>query len=128
VFLHLKETASSESKPYLTVFSNGKQTANADTITPDKGGGNHGLRLHELLEAALATCLNTYQRMYAVSHRIELGDVSTKVTLDRSSLSEAVFNCSIELSGKLDDEQRKNLLEVAGTCAVRPALSRKVSF
>lgn len=55
--------------------------------TPDKGGGNQGFRPHELLEAALATCMNIHLRMYAANHGIELGEVTTKVTLDRSSLS-----------------------------------------
>ena len=120
-------TALSESHPYLTVFSNGKQTANADT-TIDKGGGNQGFRPHELLEAALATCMNMHLRMYAANHAIELGEVSTKVSLDRSSPSEAVFNYSIELSGQLDDEQRRKLLEIAETCPVRRTLSKKLSF
>lgn len=120
-------TASSESQPYLTRFSNGKQTTYADT-TADKGGGEMGFRPHELLEAALATCMNMHLRMYAANHGIELGEVSTKVSLDRSSPSEAVFNYSIELSGQLDDEQRVKLVEIAETCPVRRTLSKKLSF
>jgi putative redox protein len=120
-------TASSESQPYLTVFSNGKHAATADT-TSDKGGGNSGFRPHELLEAALATCMNMHLRMYAANHGIQLGEVFTKVSLDRSSPSEAVFNYSIELSGQLNDEQRKKLLEIAETCPVRLTLSKKASF
>lgn len=120
-------TASSESQAYLTVFSNGKHTANADT-TPEKGGSDQGFRPHELMEAALATCMNMHLRMYAANHGIELGEVSAKVSLDRSSPSEVVFNYSIELSRQLDDEQRKKLLEIAETCPVRRTLSKKVSF
>jgi putative redox protein len=120
-------TASNESQPYLTRFSNGKHTATADT-TPDKGGENQGFRPHELLEAALATCINMHLRMYAANHGIQLGVVSTKVSLDRSSPSEAVFNYSMELSGQLHDEQRKKLLEIAETCPVHRTLSKKLSF
>jgi putative redox protein len=105
----------------------GKHTATADT-TSDKGGGNSGFRPHELLEAAVATCMNMHLRMYAANHGIQLGEVSTKVSLDKSSPSEAVFNYSIELSGQLDDEQRKKLFEIAETCPVRLTLSKKVSF
>lgn len=119
--------ASSEPQPYLTAFSNGKHTANADT-TPYKGGDNSGFRPHELLEATLATCMNMHLRMYSATHGIDLRDVSTKVTLDRSSPSEAVFDYSIELSGQLDDEQRKKLLEIAKTCPVRRTLSKTISF
>ena len=119
--------ASSEPQHFLTRFSNGKQTRSADT-TPDKGGGDSGFRPHELLEAALATCMNMNLRMYAANHGIELGNVSTTVSLDRNSPLEAVFNYSIELSGQLDDEQRKKLLEIAETCPVRRTLSKKLTF
>ena len=65
-------TTLSESHSYLTVFSNGKHTANADT-TFDKGGSNLGFRPHELLEAALATCMNMHLRMYAAAMASSLG-------------------------------------------------------
>jgi putative redox protein len=119
--------ASSESTPYLTRLSNGQQTTNADTTT-DKGGGESGFRPHELLEAALASCMNMHLRMYAASHGIGLADVCTTVTLDRNSPVEAVFNYSIELSGQLDDGQRKKLMEMAESCPVRKTLSKKLTF
>jgi putative redox protein len=119
--------ASSEPQAYLTRFSNGKQTSSADT-TVDKGGGEMGFRPHELLEAALATCMNMHLRMYAANHGIELVGVHTRVSLDRNSPEEAVFNYSIELSGQLKDEQRKKLFETAETCPVRRTLTKKLSF
>ena len=117
--------ASSEPQAYLTRFSNGKETTNADT-TADKGGGGMGFRPHELLEAALATCMNMHLRMYAANHGIGLGDVTTTVSLDRNPPTEAVFNFRSELSGQLDDEQRKKLHEIAETCPVRRTLSKKL--
>jgi len=119
--------ASSESQPYLTRFSNGKEMTRADT-TLDKGGGDFGFRPHELLEAALPTCMNMHLRMYAANRSIELAEVCTTVSLDRSSPLEAVFNYSIELSGQLDNEQRKKLLEIAETCPVHRTLAKKLSF
>ena len=119
--------SSSESTPYLTSFSNGKQTATADT-TADKGGREIGFRPHELLEAALATCMNMQLRMYAANHAIKLTKVCTTVTLDRNSPVEAVFNYSVELSGEIDDDQRKKLLEIAESCPVRKSLSKRLSF
>lgn len=47
-------------------FTNGVQVSVSDT-TPDKGGGNLGFRPHELLEAALASCMNMSLRMYGWS-------------------------------------------------------------
>ena len=72
--------------------------------------------------------MNMHLRMYAANHGIELGELSTKVSLDRSSPSEAVFNYSIELSGQLDDEQREKLLEIPETCPVHRTLCKKLSF
>jgi putative redox protein len=119
--------AASEASPYLTRFSNSKQTASADT-TAEKGGGDLGFRPHELLEAALATCMNIHLRTYASNHGIELGEVHTTVTLDRSSPLEAVFNYSVQFSGQLDDEQREKLAEIAETCPVYRTLSKKLTF
>ena len=119
--------ASSETTPYLTRLSNGKHTTTADA-TSDKGGGEMGFRPHELLEAALATCMNMHLRMYAANHAIGLVEACTTVTLDRNSPTEAVFNYSIELSGQIDDGQRKKLLEIAERCPVRRTLSKKLSF
>ena len=98
------------------------------TPLPTREEGDSGFRPHELLEAALATCMNMHLRMYAANYGIGLGDVTTTVSLDRNPPTEAVFNYSIELSGQLDDEQRKKLLEIAETCPVHRTLSKKLSF
>ncbi len=47
----------SDEARYKTIFTNGIHETCADT-TADKGGGNAGFRPHDLMEAALASCLN----------------------------------------------------------------------
>src|SRR5208283_1577583 len=116
----------SEASPFLTRFSTDTHTAYADT-TPDKGGGNEGFRPHELLEAALATCVNMHVRMYARNHGIAVESVSTSVALDRSNPSEAVFKCSLDISGKLSPEESKKLVKIAEICPVRQTLSRRIA-
>jgi len=61
--------ATSESIPFQTRFSDGEHEGLADT-TADKGGGNSGFRPHDLLAAAVASCINMTVRMYAERHAI----------------------------------------------------------
>lgn len=99
----------------------------ADT-TEDKGGGGSGFRPHELLEAALATCMNMAATMYAAKHAIPLSRVVTKVTLDRSGSEQVAFSYSVELSGKLTAQQRDVIMSAMRVCPVRKTLSRGVRF
>jgi putative redox protein len=120
-------TCKNEKLSYQTTVSNGKHIASADT-TEDKGGHHSGFRPHELLEAALASCLNMHLRMYADHHNIFLDEVRTIVTLDRNLPDEAIFKYSIDMTGSLSDEQRVKLLQIAKTCPVHKTLLKKISI
>jgi putative redox protein len=117
----------SEQPRYRTLFTNGLHEAYADT-TEDKGGNSAGFRPHDLLEAALSTCLNMEIRIFADSHHIPLSEVHTEVQLDRSQPNEAIFKYSIRLEGQLSDDQRQKLLHAAKACSVHRTLSKKLSF
>ena len=117
----------SEAPPYRVQFTDGRHSAWADT-TQDKGGGESGFRPHELLEAALAACMNMAATMYAAKHAIPLTQVVTKVTLDRSGSEQVVFRYSVELSGDLALEQRQAILSAMRVCPVRKTLMRGVRF
>lgn len=119
--------ATSELAKYLTRFSDGKHQSISDT-TADKGGGYSGFRPHDLLEAALATCLNMTVRICADSHAIPLQGVTTKVSMDRSRPDEVVFRYEIALEGDLTPEQKGKLLHAANSCSVRQTLSKRISF
>lgn len=117
-----------EEPRYLNKFSNGKGVGFAD-VSEDQGGTGISFRPHDLLEAALATCINISVRMYAERHGVPLEDVTTEVTLDRGSVSESVFRYEVELRGaNLTAEQRDRLLAVAKGCSVRRTLSRPLRF
>jgi len=119
--------ATSKTTPYQVEFTNGCQSALADT-TKDKGGCESGFRPHELLEAALAACMNMSATMYAEKHSVPLDGVVTKVSLDRSGSAEVVFNCIVELTGNLTVEQRKAIMNAVHACPVRKTLLRGVKF
>jgi putative redox protein len=117
----------SEAPPYRVQFTDGRHSALADT-TQDKGGGESGFRPHDLLGAAFAACMNMTATMYAAKHAIPLTQVVTKVTLDRSGSEQVVFGYSVELGGKLTDEQRAAIMSAIRACPIRKTLSRGVRF
>jgi putative redox protein len=53
-----------------------------------KGGLGNGFRPHELLEAALASCINITIRMIAKEKKIKMDHVSTIVELERSEIQD----------------------------------------
>jgi putative redox protein len=119
--------ATSESRRYRTRFSDGRHEAFSDA-TADKGGEHSGFRPHDLLEAALASCVNMAVRMYADNHGIPLRGVTTNVSLDRTRPDEVVFQYEVGLDGELTPEQQDRLLHAASACPVRRTLSKRIAF
>lgn len=119
--------ADSLPEQFLTRFTNGEQIGLSDT-TPDKGGGNRGFRPHELLEAALATCMNMSLRMYAKQHDLPLAGATVVVSLNRNSPDGPTFVYKIQLHGEITREQAKLLLSIAESCPVRATLSKGLRF
>lgn len=117
----------SEQTSYQTRFTNGQDVSMSDT-TSDKGGSGAGFRPHELLEAALASCMNMTLRMFAEKHSIPLKSVSTTVKLDRNNPDEVIFNYALEFTGLLSESDQQRLIEAAQSCPVRQTLSKKLSF
>jgi len=117
----------SQDTPYQVRFSNGTFTGVCD-VPADKGGGGQGFRPHELLEAALGSCITVMLGMYASTHDIPLTGASVSVSLDRSEKGTTAFVCSIALAGDLDDVQRQKLMRAAKACPVRKTLSNRLVF
>jgi putative redox protein len=120
-------TTTSSKPAYQVIFSNGVHSGTSDT-TADKGGSNTGFRPHDLLEAALGSCMNMWLQMYAEQHQVPLRKVNTTVALNRSDPEKVVFEYTIELTGDLTKKQRDKLLQIAGNCPVRRTLSKAVVF
>lgn len=118
---HSKETN------FETFFTNGRHKGSCD-VPAEKGGGDAGFRPLELLEAALASCLNIWLRMYATRHNIPLAGLATEVSLNRRVAGEGVFEYGLELDGPITEGQRQELLQAAGSCPVYQTLSQKILF
>ena len=110
--------------PLQVAFGNGQFTGLCDA-TPDKGGAGQGFRPHELLEAALGSCLVMIMTKFAASHAIPLAGVAVTVTLDRSDPETAAYACAITLEGDLTDDDRRRILRAARACPVRRTLGCK---
>jgi putative redox protein len=117
----------SEDSPYKIRFTNGRDMGFADN-TKGKGGNDNGFRPHELLEAALATCMNMTLRMRAEKLSIAPTDFSTTVSLDRSNPDETIFECSVEFAESVPEADRRLLSEAARSCSVRQTLSKRLTF
>ena len=96
------------------------------TDEPESVGGEDSAPApHELLPAALASCISTVLVMYARTKEWDLGDVSVDVDYDHHSTPRR-FDVSITLTGDLTEEQLARLEKVGASCPVRRSLEAGV--
>jgi putative redox protein len=119
--------AESTPTPFLTRLTNGSFTLQADT-TADKGGSGQGFRPHELLEAALASCMNMTVRMAAKKYNIPFSSATVTVNLNRSQPDAPVFEWHVHFAEELTAEQRERLLSAVSRCPVHKTLSKSLQF
>jgi len=109
-----------------TILAAGERQIETDT-TPPAGKGD-GIRPHQLLEAALASCMAITLRMVADERGIALRSADVTMEVDRSHSEETVFRASIDLHGALSEAERGLLLKAVRLCPVRKTLSKPISF
>ncbi len=108
------------------ILSNDNYTVESDEPLL-KGGQGHGFRPHELLEGALAPCINISVRMLAKEHNISLNSVITQVEVEKTE-SVTIFNYKITLDENLNENDRSYLMNIIDSCAVKQTLSRQIEF
>jgi putative redox protein len=91
------------------------------------GGDGSAPAPHELLPAALASCVSTTLVMYARTKEWDLGEVSVDVDYDHRSTPRR-FEIVVRLTGELSDEQLERLETVAAACPVRRAIETGIEF
>ena len=92
------------------------------TDEPETAGGDDTAPTpHELLAAALASCVTTTVATYARTKGWDLGDLLVEVEYDARATPRR-FRVDLRLSGDYDAEQIARLERAAATCPVRRAL------
>ena len=91
------------------------------------GGTDEGPAPHELLPAALASCIATMVAMYAEKRGWQIGDASVDVSYD-SEASPRRFEIQLNLPPGLSSEQLRRLERVAESCPLRRALEAGFTF
>jgi len=91
------------------------------------GGGDSAPAPHELLPAALASCVSTTLLMYARTRGWELGELCVDVDYDHASTPRRC-DITIRIEHPLTAEQQARLEKAAASCPVRRALEGGVEF
>lgn len=101
------------------------------TIVTDEplsvGGTDEGPAPHELLPAALASCIATMIALYAERRDWDIGEMSVDVFYDNEA-SPRRFEIFLLLPSGLSRDQLSRLERVAATCPLRRALETGFRF
>lgn len=91
------------------------------------GGDGSGPAPHELLPAALASCISTTLVVYARTKGWDLGEVSVAVDYDHRATPRR-FQVEIQVGADLTGAQLERLERVARSCPVRRSIEAGIEF
>jgi len=91
------------------------------------GGTDEAPAPHELLPAALASCVATMVALYAERHGWDVGDTTVHVEYDPEPTPRRV-SVELHLADDLSADQVRRLERVAQTCPLRKALEAGFAF
>jgi putative redox protein len=91
------------------------------------GGDGSAPAPHELLPAALASCISTTLVMYARTKKWDLGEVTVEVDYDKDAAPRR-FDVTITLGGALSALQLERLEKIATACPVRRSIEGQIEF
>lgn len=91
----------------------------------DKGGQDTGPTPHELLLAALASCMSMTMKAYAQHKGLALRHVQV-IVRGRHDDGVFVIEKEVQLEGDLDEAQRARIVEIGGRCPVARTLAGEI--
>jgi putative redox protein len=127
---HRSVTATPDPADYLTRITARGLEAIADEPSSE-GGGDLGLRPHELLLGALASCIVITLKMYAARKEWDIMPFKVNVHMDRSQTGsevKAALRVELDLPTRLSAEQRERLGQIAEKCPVHRTLAGDLSI
>jgi len=116
----------SEKDKYCCKTEIGGFTIQSD-VTPEKGGHENGIRPHDILATAYASCLNMSVRMACDKKQIPYDFVISKVILIREE-ERTIFKYQIDFSNHISDTIKDEILKMVENCPVRKTLSKPIEF
>ena len=116
----------SEKAKYCCKTEIGGFTIQSDA-TADKGGQENGIRPHDILATAYASCLNMSVRMACDKKQISIDSVTSKVGLIRED-SKTIFTYQIDFSNQVSDDIKQEILKMIENCPVRKTLLKPIEF
>ena len=86
--------------------------------SPAAGGKDEGPEPHDLYDASLASCKALTVLVYARRKQIPVEDIEVIVDRDNAQERQGTYRLktSLRITGNLTEEQRAELLRVAGKC------------
>ena len=90
---------------------------------------DRGMRPHELLLSALASCTAITVRMYADRKGWNTGALTVTVSLERTQEGRAIdskIHIDLKVANELPEDQRARLLQIAGMCPVHRTLESPI--
>lgn len=123
-------------KKFRTELRSGRHVLVADE-PKSVGGDDLGPSPYDFLAASLASCTAMTLRLYADYKKIDLAQVSVRVRHDRVHEKDCEaceqdghridrLRREVSLSGKLSDEQRQRMAEIADRCPVHKTLAGEI--
>jgi putative redox protein len=112
------------SKPMAQTIQIGQHQLSADS-TLEEGGSDSGPSPHDLYDAAIGACKALTMIWFAKRKGIPLDDATVTVERDASDERNGTYrlHAKIHLVGALSEEQRQQLLTVAGKCPIHKLMT-----
>jgi len=114
--------------PYAEFVIAGRHIIAADE-PQSVGGRDSGMSPYEFLMAGLGTCTAMTLRMYATRNRWPVDKITVKISHEKVTAADGTskidrFERTVQLNGKLTEEQRTRLMAVSERCPVSQTLQR----
>ena len=93
----------------------------------NKGGSGQGIRPHDLLATAFASCLNITVRMICDRLNISYKSITTKVNIVREN-TKTSFNYKLEFDKSVSKTQKNKIRSLLKSCPVQKTLSVAIEF
>jgi putative redox protein len=111
---------------YKTIVSNGEYSIVVDE-PETAGGGNTGLKPHDLLLGSLASCTAITLRMYIDRKMWLVDDISVNTEMLKNETG-VTLKLSLTFKGDLSEEQKTRLLQIANACPIHKILTGSINI